>query len=154
MKRIAFVFLAILICVQSAVPAAAEVDEATIKAVTATALDYMDGAHSGDAARVEKAIHPELTKVWPRPVQQTGRTMLQKIGASYLIEMTGTGSGKLDEGKRNISMTVFDYGDDIAMVEALSAMFHDYIQLAKINGEWKIVNVLWVMNPDAPKSDR
>lgn len=292
MKRIAFVFLTVLICVQSAVPVAAEVDEATKKAVTATALDYMDGAHSGDAARIERAIHPELTKVsirrmptgrdalrktgytslielvransvalpeeernievtifavrenlasvkvtsssfydylllaeidgewklinalwkmnpewvrknrpeslegkppfdpiaekraieattlnylggyytgdaermaralhpeltkvWPRPIQQTGRIMLQKIGASYLIEATGTGNGKLDEGKRNISMTVFDYGDDIAMVEALSAMFYDYIQLAKINGEWKIINVLWIINPDAPKPE-
>ncbi len=33
-------------------------------------------------------------------------------------------------------------------------MFYDYIQLAKINGEWKIVNVLWVMNPNAPKPER
>ena len=293
MKRIAFVSLAVLICVQVALPAGAEVDEARKKAIEQAALDYMDGAHSGDAARVEKAIHPELTKVsvrrmpnghdvlrktgytslielvranvvavpeeerdievtvfavrenlasvkvtssvfydylllaeiegewklinvlwkrnpewvrknrpeslegkppfdaiaekraieaaalnylegyytgnaermargvhpelikvWPRPVPQTGRTMLQKIGAGYLIEMTGTGSGKLDEGKRNISMTIFDYGDDIAMAEALSAMFYDYLQLAKIDGEWKIINVLWVMNPDAPKRDR
>ncbi len=77
--------------------------------------------------------------------------MLQKIGTSYLIDATGTGSGKLDDGQRNITMTILYYGDNIAMVEALSAMFYDYLQLARINGEWKIVNVLWVMNPDAPK---
>jgi hypothetical protein len=30
--------------------------------------------------------------------------------------------------------------------------FHDLLQLAKIEGEWRIVNVLWVMNPDRPTS--
>jgi hypothetical protein len=32
----------------------------------------------------------------------------------------------------------------------LSAMYYDYLQVAKIDGEWKIINVLWVMNPNAP----
>ncbi len=124
------------------------------RAIEAAALNYLEGYYTGDAERMAKAIHPELNKVWPKTMQKTGKMYLDKIGASYLIEATATGNGKVDEGKRNISMTVFDYGDDIAVVEVLSAMFYDYLQLAKINGEWKIVNVLWVMNPDAPKPER
>jgi hypothetical protein len=80
--------------------------------------------------------------------------MLQKIGASYLTEITRAKSGILDEDKRKIETTVLDYDDEIAMVELLSAMFFDYLQLAKIDGEWKIINVLWTMNPDAPKPGR
>ncbi len=30
-------------------------------------------------------------------------------------------------------------------------MYIDLLQIAKINEEWKIVNVLWVANPDAPR---
>jgi hypothetical protein len=30
-------------------------------------------------------------------------------------------------------------------------MFYDYLQLAKIDDRWKIINVLWKMNPNAPK---
>ena len=121
------------------------------KGIEAAAMDYLEGYFTGDAERMAKGIHPELTKVWPKTLPQTGKPYLEKIGASYLIEATGTGNGKLDEDKRKIEMTIFDYGDDIAMVEVLSAMFYDYLQLAKINGEWRIVNVLWVMNPDAPR---
>lgn len=124
------------------------------KAIETAAMDYLEGYYTGNAERMARGIHPELTKVWPRPVQQTGRVMLQKIGASYLIEITRAKSGMLDEDKRKIEMTIFDYDDDIAMVEVLSAMFFDYLQLAKIDGEWKIINVLWVMNPDAPEPER
>jgi hypothetical protein len=126
-------------------------DEADKKGIEAAALNYLEGYYTGDAERMAKGVHPELTKVWPRILPQTGNLYLEKIGASYLVEATRTGSGKLDEDKRDISLTIFDYGDDIAMVEALSAMFFDYLQLAKVDGEWRIINVLWVMNPDAPK---
>jgi hypothetical protein len=36
----------------------------------------------------------------------------------------------------------------------MSAMFYDYLQLARIDGRWQIVNVLWVMNPSAPVPKR
>jgi len=124
------------------------------KAIEAAALDYLEGYYTGDAERMARGIHTELTKVWPKPVQKTGRVMLQKIGASYLTEITRAKSGILDEDKRKIEMTILDYDDEIAMVELLSAMFFDYLQLAKIDGEWKIINVLWTMNPDAPKPER
>jgi hypothetical protein len=121
------------------------------KGIEAAALDYLEGYYTGDADRMAGGVHTELTKVWPKRIEKTGRIYLEKIGADYLIEATRTGSGKLEEDKRNIDITIFDYGDDIALVEALSAMFYDYLQLAKIDGEWKIVNVLWQMNPDAVK---
>ena len=62
MKRIPLVLLALLVSIHLAVPASAETDENTKKAIEQAALDYMDGAHSGDAVRIEKVIHPELTR--------------------------------------------------------------------------------------------
>jgi hypothetical protein len=41
----------------------------------------------------------------------------------------------------------------MATVKVYSAMYIDYLQVGKINGEWKIINVLWVPNPDAPGRD-
>ncbi len=113
-------------------------------------LDYLEGYFTGDAARMDKALHPELTKVRPQVLKQTGKTMLDKIGAELLVEATRTKMGSLDEAERKIQYKLFDYEDNIAMVEVVSSMFYDYIQLARVNGEWKIINVLWVMNPDAP----
>jgi len=41
-----------------------------------TALNYGDGYYSGDAARMERAIHPDLNKVCPVVMPQTGKTFL------------------------------------------------------------------------------
>jgi hypothetical protein len=124
-------------------------------AIEITARNYIEGAFSGDAARMERALHPELNKVIPVKVPQTGKTMLNKMGANFLIEGTRAKMGLLPEDKRNITVTVLDIMEDIAMVKVISAMYYDYLQVAKIDGEWKIINVLWVMNPSAlPPSKR
>ena len=67
-----------------------------------------------------------------------------------LIEGTRAKMGLLPEEKRNIAVTILDVMEEIAMVKVLSAVYYDYLQLAKIGGKWKIINVVWVMNPKAP----
>lgn len=121
------------------------------EAITKTAMNYIDGAYSGDAERMEKALHPELTKVIPFTVPQTGKTGLSKMGASQLIEGTRAKMGMLDEDQRKINVTVLDVFEDLAAAKVVSAKYIDYLQLAKINGGWKIINVLWKMNPEAQK---
>ena len=124
--------------------------EADKAAVEAACMDYIEGSFSGDAERMEKALHPELTKVFPVKHPGTGRMMLQKMGAGSLIGGTEAKWGMVEEGKRNIEFKLLDIQRNIAFAEVLSSMYYDYCQLAKVNGDWKIVNVLWKMNPDAP----
>ncbi len=124
------------------------------EAIEKAALDYIDGAFSGDAARMERALHPEVNKVTPVKVRQTGKTMLNKMGATMLIESIRAKMGLLPEEKRNIEVTVLDIMEDIAMVKVLSAMYYDYLQMAKIEGKWKIINVLWVMNRKPPRPSK
>ncbi|UCE21145.1 MAG: nuclear transport factor 2 family protein [Candidatus Aminicenantes bacterium] len=120
------------------------------QAIEKAALDYIEGSFSGDASRMERAVHPELNKVIPVKLPQTGKTILNKMGATLLIEGTRARTGLLPEEKRKIRVTVLDIMEEIAMVKVLSAMYYDYLQMAKVDGQWKIINVLWVMNPDAP----
>lgn len=117
--------------------------------VEKAALDYIEGAYSGDAERMERALHPELTKVLLNRHRQTGEQFLYKMGASDLIEGTRAGLGLLEEDKRSIEVDVYDMAFDMASVKVASAMYIDYLQVARVNGEWKIINVLWVPNPDA-----
>ena len=84
MKRYPIALLAAVLTVLFTVPAGAETGEAAKEAVARAALDYMDGAHAGDAARMERAVHPELTKATVRDLP-TGRQALHKAGASRLI---------------------------------------------------------------------
>jgi hypothetical protein len=119
-------------------------------AVKNTALDYIEGAYSGDAERMARAVHPELTKVLLTRHPQTGKQFLYRMGASNLVEGTRAGLGELEEESRDIDVEVFDCSHGIASVKVTSAMYIDYLEIGKVNGEWKIINVLWVPNPDAP----
>ncbi len=125
-----------------------------IAAIKRTAMNYIEGSFSGDAERMAAAIHPELNKVIPVTLPQTKTTMLNYSPAGLLIEGTRAKMGLVDEDKRNIQFKVLDLQNEIAMVEVLSSMYYDYLQLAKLNGQWMIVNVLWKMNPGAPRPKR
>jgi hypothetical protein len=121
--------------------------EADRDGVRQAALDYIEGAYSGDADRMTRALHPELTKVLPMRHPQTGNLFLVEMGASQLIEGVRAQLGMVPEGAREIEVTIYDIERDLAAVKVHSVRYIDHLQLAKTNGEWKIVNVLWVMNP-------
>ncbi len=120
-------------------------------AIRQTALDYSDGFYSGDVARMEKAIHPDLNKATPRILQQSSRTALTYTTYSGLIENTRAKAGALEESKRNISVNILDINYDLANVKLVSANFCDYLQMIKIDDQWKIVNVLWTNGISNPR---
>lgn len=123
-------------------------DEAAIEK---TALDYIEGAFTGDAERMARAIHPELHKVTPYEMPKSGKVALRKSGASQLLEVVRAKMTVLRKDKWNIEVTILDVHDDMASVKVFSSMYYEYLQMAKIDGQWKIINVLWQTNPDAPK---
>ena len=55
------------------------------------------------------------------------------------------------EAERHIEVEVNDISHGMAAVKLTSSMYIDHLQLGKVNGEWKIINVLWVPNPDRPQ---
>lgn len=122
--------------------------------IRGAALDYLEGFFTGDAERMARGVHPELTKVAPRTLPSGGKTFIDKVGAGLLVAYTATKGGLLAEDKRAIEIEIYDVRDDIATAGAMSALFYDYLQLARIDGRWRIVNVLWTMNPDAPVPER
>ncbi len=115
-------------------------------AVEQTALDYIEGIFSGDGERVTRALHPELNKVRLSWQRDTERSYLSKMGASTLIEVTSGGLSNVDEGQRNIEIDIQDVSHGIAAVKVSSSRFIDHLQIGKVNGEWKIINALWVPN--------
>lgn len=115
------------------------------------AMNYIDGSFSGDAGRMESALHPELTKILLTYDRTTERPFLYKMSASDLIEGTRAGMGMVDEAERNIEVEINDVSHGIAAVKVTSSRYIDHLQMGKANGEWKIINVLWVPNPDRPR---
>jgi putative lumazine-binding protein len=114
--------------------------------IVACVLDYYEGWFDGDAARMERALHPDLVK---RTLRREGDAAeaLEQDTAQDMIEATARGVGKTrDEsigGDRRIEISVDDVHAGIASVTAHSAVYVDYLQLARTREGWKIVNVLW-----------
>ena len=120
--------------------AAKENDKAAVKQA---ALDYIEGWYSGDAARMERALHPDLAKrgIWLNP--ENGKTVLRPLTAEKLVEYTKQDSGKKPKDQWNIEVTIFDMLENSATVKIVSVDFIDYAHVAKVDGEWKLLNVLW-----------
>jgi hypothetical protein len=100
---------------------------------------------------MESALHPELTKMLLAYDRKTQQPFLYKMGAGDLIEGTRAGMGMVDEAERNIDVEINDISHGIAAVKVSSSRYIDHLQMGKVNGEWKIINVLWVPNPDRPQ---
>ena len=119
-------------------------------AIRQTALDYVDGYYSGDVARIEKAVHPDFNKATPRDLPQTGRTTLGYTTYSGLVELTRAKIGALDDTARHIQVRILSVDNDVSNVKITSASFIDYIQEIKLDGEWKIINVMFTSGTNAP----
>ena len=131
---------------QGQTSAGSDEDRAAIKQ---TALDYIEGWYTGDAARMERALHPELAKRIVR-TDANGRQQLGQMSALTLINNVKRGGGKdTPPEKQQKDVTIFDVYQNAASAKIVASGWIDYLQLAKWNGRWVIVNVLWELKPEA-----
>jgi hypothetical protein len=146
MKSCAFSLLMLLVAVSAA--AQSRADSAAIRA---TALDYVEGWYEGNPTRMARAVHPELVKRIVVGDTATGKSILQNMGASALVNGTRHGYGKNTARERQQKdVTILDIFGNAAAAKAIMAEWIDYMQLAKVDGRWVIVNVLWELKPGKP----
>ncbi|HEX3248359.1 MAG TPA: nuclear transport factor 2 family protein [Pyrinomonadaceae bacterium] len=152
MRKAVFVLLALLIACTAEVRAqstsGSEADRAAIKQ---TALDYIEGWYEGDAERMERALHPELAKRIVRTNQQ-GQSRLDQMSAMSLVQGTRRAYGKqTPKEKQQKDVTILDVFENAACAKVIASDWVDYLQLARWNGHWVIVNVLWELKPTTTK---
>jgi Putative lumazine-binding len=117
-------------------------------AIKKTALDYIEGWYTGDAARMERALHPELAKRMISTDPKTGRSQFNHMGAMTLVQRTRDGIGKkIPQDRQLKEVTILDRYNNAAVVKIVASDWIDYLQVAKFNGDWKIINVLWELKP-------
>ena len=119
-------------------------------AIRATALDYAEGWYEGNAERMGRAVHPELVKRIVVADTATGKSVIQSMGASALVNGTRRGFGKgTPKDRQEKDVRILDIFGNVASARTTMADWIDYMQLAKMDGRWVIVNVLWAMKPGA-----
>jgi Putative lumazine-binding len=138
-------------------------NSADAAAVRQTALDYVEGWYEANGDRMQRALHPELAKRIVRKDSKTGKDYLDTtLSAELLVQWTSEGGGCLNsswdsrpnciktpkESQRK-DITIFDIFENQASAKVEFFEWLDYLHLAKLDGKWVIVNVLWQMKPQA-----
>ena len=117
-------------------------------AVQQAALDYLEGIYLVDPTRIERSVHPDLTKrgFWREPSKPTYEpqstmtyTQLMALAASW------NKAGTRDTSVKKIE--VLDVMDQTAIAKVTASWGIDHMQLAKYDGRWKIINIVWQAHP-------
>lgn len=138
--------IAVLLILVFSISAFAQSD-ADRDAIKRTALNYAEGWYEGNADKMESALHPDLAKRIAR-TNDKGQTRLDQMSAMSLVQGTRTGYGKQtikDEQQKDV--TILDVTGGAATVKLEMLDWVDYMHIARSNGKWVIVNVLWEMKP-------
>lgn len=142
-----FVCVVVVIVTLGSLSMAQNISPQDESAIKKAAQDYIEGWYLGDASRMERALHPELAKriVLTGP---DGKSRLDSMGAMTLVQRTRAGGGsKTPMEQQQKDITILDRFNNAAVVKVVASSWIDYLEEAKVDGEWKIVNVLWELKP-------
>ncbi|UCC80656.1 MAG: nuclear transport factor 2 family protein [Candidatus Zixiibacteriota bacterium] len=118
------------------------------ESIKKAALDYIEGWYSASPERMERALHPELAKRIVLNIEGTDN--LRAITSERLVEAAKS-RNEDKEALDKIECEILDAHGDMACVKTVCPDFIDYIHLAKWDGQWKIINVLWEFTPEGRK---
>ena len=133
-------------------PVARAQSAADSSAIRSTALNYVEGWYTGNAERMSRAVHPELVKRIVVSDTATKHSVIETMGATALVNGTRHGWGKETPANRQQKdVTILDVFGNAASVKSVMADWIDYMQMARVDGRWVIVNVLWEYKPRSGK---
>lgn len=143
------VFLLMLILAFSLAIKAQTEDE---KAVKQAAMDYIEAVYNVNPAQAERSVHPEMVK--RGFFIKRGETVYSPHSMTFteLVELSKTynknGNVPKDAPKE---VVVYEVSDQTASVKVTAVWGIDYMHLAKYEGKWKIINILWQSPPKKSK---
>lgn len=133
-----------------AAPAALSAQSAADSAgVRAAVLDYVEGIYRVDTLRIVRSVRPDLAKrgyYIPRgqsAYANNPMTYAQLIG----VARSFNANGHLNAETAVKRVTILDLLDQTASAKLVADWGVDYMHLAKYDGRWMIVNVLWQSPP-------
>lgn len=149
MRNLCLLFVLLMMTIASGAHAQSTASNAEATAIRQTALDYIEGWYEGNAERMERALHPELAKRIVRTNPQNKQSRLDQMSAMSLVQGTRRGGGRnTTKERQHKDVTILDVYENAASVKIMASDWIDYLHMAKFNGRWVIVNVLWELKPD------
>jgi hypothetical protein len=149
MKRL--VSLAVGLVFAVALPGLAQSGPSAEKeAVRQAVLDYVEGIYEVDSTRIERSVHPELAKRGFFVKKGEAAYTSTPMTFQQLVELAKTynKNGRVPKDAQK-EVVIYDVLDQTASAKLTAVWGIDYMHLAKYNGKWMIVNILWQVHPKA-----
>ncbi|MTI31972.1 nuclear transport factor 2 family protein [Xanthovirga aplysinae] len=117
-------------------------------AIKQVALDYIESQHNVNPEQFERAVHPRMVKRTFWRNGSSGKEYLRESFKDYMVLLAETYNQNGDKFSENPKkeVIILDIYDKTASVKLIADEWIDYMHIIKIEGEWKIVNVLWQFN--------
>ena len=114
-----------------------------IQAIHETVQDYYGGWYEADPERMRRCLHADLAKRAIK-LDEGGKEYLLHLTRDVMVDATAKGGGSdAPAEKKNWTVTILDSYEEIATVKVASGEYMEYIHLAKQDGHWLIVNVMY-----------
>jgi hypothetical protein len=113
-------------------------------------LDYVEALYLVDSTRIVRSVHPSLRKhgYW-RPEDGAAYRdapmtyeQLKALAARWNVDQQ-----RADPATAPKRITIYEVLDKTAVAKLEAAWGIDFFQLAKVDGRWQIMNVLWQSYP-------
>jgi Putative lumazine-binding len=145
MPKFTVIFCAFLLCVTWITSSAQISDEEGVKQAL---MNYLDGGTYGDTVKLNKAFHASATMKYID--NKTGE--FKDVPIKDFLTRAKANAGKTSDRKTKIVYTNISGTAAQARLEIDGGTykFHDYMNLLKINGEWKVVSKIFWREDKAP----
>lgn len=127
-------------------PALAQSD-ADRAAVERAALDYLEGFYEGSTDKIRRGVHPEVVKYGFAKEDGSYGGSPMSFDEMLAFATSVKERGRPPDATAVKRVELLDVLDQTAAVKVYAWWGSDYLLMAKYEGEWKIVNVLWQTPP-------
>lgn len=140
MIHMKYMFISALFVVFSTTLMAQDADDK--KAIERAILNYVEAFYQADTTKAYESVAPYLSKrgYYLRNGSEAEATM--SFGQLVRLAQRWKSTQNITAASPK-KITVFDVLDKIATAKVEAQWGIDYFHLAKLNGKWTIVNVLW-----------
>ena len=114
-------------------------------AIKQAALDYIESQHTPNPKQMDGALHPRMVKRTFWKDKATGKDYVRETTTESMVllaESYNKNGDKFPSSPKK-EVILLDVSERTASVKLIADEWIDYMHIVKLNGTWKIINVLW-----------
>jgi hypothetical protein len=117
--------------------------------VERAALDYLEGFYEGDESKIRRGVHPDVVKVGFSVRRGGGGYESSPMSFQQMLDFARSvkEGGRFPPADAPKDVNVLDVLDQTAAVKVTAWWGSDYLHMARYDGAWKIIHVLWQSPP-------